>query len=59
MVIELELERCKNTKFSNLNPTCMKENNMNSVNIFDTSFKSKKVSDDGFKKITKLKRNFK
>lgn len=55
----MELEKVKNNKFSNLNPTCMKENNMNVVNIFGTSLRSKKNYNDGFKDAIKLKRNFK
>ena len=55
----MEIIRKANNKFSDCNPTCMKENNMNCVNIFDTSFKSKKTFDDGFMKVTKMKRNFK
>lgn len=55
----MELVRKNNNKFSDVNPTCIKDNNMNIVNIFDTSFKSKKKFDDGFQKYTKLKRNFK
>lgn len=55
----MELERRVNNKFSNPRPTCIKENNMNSVNIFDTSFRSKKNRSDGFKEAVKLKRNFK
>ena len=48
-----------NSKLSSLNPTNIKENNMNTVNIFDTNLKSKKERIDGFKLATKLKRNFK
>ena len=48
-----------NTKLSNLTPSNMKENNMNIVNIFDTSLKSKKERINGFEIATKLKRNFK
>ena len=55
----MELEKKINTKFSNLNPTCIKDNNMNCVNIFDTSLGNKKIFDDGFKTVTKFKRNFK
>lgn len=55
----MELVRCVNNKFSDVSPNSMKDNNMNCVNIFDTSFKSKKIFDDGFKTLTKLKRNFK
>ena len=55
----MELKRKTNNKFSNVNPSCMKENNMNVVNMFDTTFRCKKVSNDGFKVATKLKRNFK
>ena len=55
----MELEKKMNTKFSSLNPTCIKDNNMNCVNIFDTSLRSKKTLDDGFKSVTKFKRNFK
>lgn len=55
----MELEKKNNTKFSTLNPTCIKDNNMNCVNIFDTCFRSKKSFNDGFKSVTKFKRNFK
>ena len=55
----MEIVRKSNNKFSDLNPSCIKDNNMNVVNIFDTSFKSKKTFDDGFNKVTKFKRNFK
>lgn len=55
----MELERKINNKFSTPKPTCIKENNINSVNIFDTSFRSKKNYNDGFKEAVKLKRNFK
>lgn len=58
MVIFLEIERKTNNKFSNLNRTCMKEHNMNLVNIYDTSLKHKK-NNNGFKNAIKLKRNFK
>jgi len=53
----MELERRKNCKCSNINPSCIKEQNMNCVNIFDTnmSVKRKKKYNDIFK----LKRNFK
>ena len=54
----MELERKKNNKFSNVNPNSFKENNMNSINIFDSSLKNNK-NNDGFKSATKLKRNFK
>lgn len=37
----------------------MKENNMNCVNMFDTSFRCRKDLKDGFKSAIKLKRNFK
>lgn len=55
----MELEKKMNTKFSCLNPTSLKDNNMNCVNIFDTSLRTKKQFDDGFKSVTKFKRNFK
>ena len=55
----MELEKRINNKLSDLNPTCIKENNMNSVNIYDTSLKCKKNKDNGFSKAIKLKRNFK
>ena len=55
----MELQRKLNNKFTDTNPLCMKDNNVNCVNIFDTSFKSKKICDDGFSKVTKFKRNFK
>ena len=48
-----------NTKLSNLTPSNMKENNINIVNIYDTSLKSKKEHINGFEIATKLKRNFK
>ena len=48
-----------NTKLSNLNPSNIKETNMNIVNMFDTSLRSRKERIDGFKIATKLKRNFK
>ena len=51
----MELEKKINTKFSNLNPTCIKDNNMNCVNIFDTSLGGKKIFDDGFKVDTIIK----
>lgn len=54
----MELEKKINNKFSNLNPTCIKEQNMNTVNIFDTSLKSIK-NNNGFREAIKLKRNFK
>ena len=54
----MELEKRVNNKFSNLNPTCIKEQNMNTVNIFDTSLKCKK-NNNGFNDAIKLKRNFK
>ena len=54
----MELEKRKNNKFSNLNPSCIKENNINIVNIFGTSLKNNK-NNDGFKCAIKLKRNFK
>ena len=55
----MELVKKRNNKFSDANPTCIKDNNMNCVNIFDTSFKVKKNNNDGFAIATKLKRNFK
>ena len=55
----MELQRKVYNKFSDSNPISMKDYNVNCVNIFDTSFKSKKVCDDGFSKVTKFKRNFK
>lgn len=53
----MELEKRKNNKCSNLNPNCIKENNLNNVNIFDSCLKEKKNND--YKDIFKLKRNFK
>jgi len=55
----MELKRKTNNKFSNVNPSCIKENNSNLVNIFDTSLRSKKNYNDGFNEAVKLKRNFK
>lgn len=55
----MELVRKRNNKFSDANPSCIKDNNMNLVNIFDTGFKVKKNNIDGFNIATKLKRNFK
>lgn len=55
----MELVRKRNNKFSDVNPSCIKDNNINCVNIFDTSFKSKTKDIDGFDIATKLKRNFK
>ncbi len=55
----MELDRKIRDKCSLLNPTCIKESNMNLVNIFDTSLKSKKKVNDGFNEVTKIKRNFK
>lgn len=54
----MELEKKNNNKFSNLNPSCIKENNMNIVNIFDTCLRVEK-NNNGFKEAIKLKRNFK
>ena len=59
MVIFMELEKCCNRKFSTLNPNSIKENNMNSVNLFDTSLRSKKKTINEYNKAVKLKRNFK
>lgn len=53
------IERKNNNKSNNLNPSSIKEINMNIVNMFDTSIKSSKRKEDGFKLATKLKRNFK
>ena len=58
MVIFLEIERKVNNKFNNLKSSCIKEHNMNLINIFDTSLKTKR-NNDGFKDAVKLKRNFK
>ena len=55
----MELEKRINNKCSNLNPISNKENNMNCVNLFDTSLKSKKNNCNEFNKAIKLKRNFK
>lgn len=55
----MELEKRVNNKLSNLNPSSNKENNMYSVNLFDTSLKSKKNNNNEFNKAIKLKRNFK
>jgi len=53
----MELEKRKNSKSSNINPSCIKENNINSVNIFDNNLKIRK--NNNYKDIFKLKRNFK
>lgn len=53
----MELEKRKNCKSSNINPNCIKEKNMNSVNIFDTDMSAK--NKNNYKDIFKLKRNFK
>ena len=45
----MELERKINNKLSSLNPTNMKEMNMNSINIFDTNLRYKKNNINGFK----------
>ena len=55
----MELERQVNNKLSSLNPSSMKDINMNVVNMFDTNLKYRKSKTDGFKLATKLKRNFK
>lgn len=55
----MELERKNNNKCSNLNPTCIKDSNMNNINLYDTSLRSKKKSINEFNKAIKLKRNFK
>lgn len=53
----MELEKRKNSKCSNINPSCIKEKNMNSVNVFDTNLGVK--NNNNYKNIFKLKRNFK
>ena len=53
----MELEKRKNCKSSDANPSCIKEKNMNNVNIFDTNMSVKK--NNNYKDIFKLKRNFK
>ena len=55
----MEFDRKCREKSKTINPICIKENNMNLCNMFDTSFKSKKNINDGFDLVTKLKRNFK
>ncbi len=59
MVNIMEIERKANLKSSSPKPCDIKENNFNSLNIFDTSFKSTKSNVNGFKLVKKLKRNFK
>ena len=53
----MELEKRKNSKCSHINPSCIKEKNLNCVNIFDTNMSDKK--NNSYKDIFKLKRNFK
>ena len=53
----MELDKRKNIKCSNINPSCIKEKNINSVNIFDTNLNRK--HNTIYKDIFKLKRNFK
>ena len=53
----MEIEKRKNKKCSNINPSCIKEMNKNSVNIFDTTISNK--NNNSYKDIFKLKRNFK
>lgn len=53
----MEIDR-KNISKNRGYPTCIKDNNINLSNVFDTSMKLKKEN-DGFKRATKLKRNFK
>ena len=55
----MELEKKIHNKFRDLNPPNIKENNINIVNIFGTSLKSKKNINNSFKEAVKLKRNFK
>jgi len=55
----MELEKKLNNKLSNLNPSSIKDINMNIVNMYDTNLKNKKNNINGFKVATKLKRNFK
>ena len=55
----MEFERKNKDKSKIINPSCIKEINMNICNNYDTSFNSKKISNDGFETVTKLKRNFK
>ena len=53
----MELEKRKNSKCSNITPKCIKEKNINNVNIFDTNMSVKKINN--YDDIFKLKRNFK
>ena len=53
----MELEKQKNIKCGNINPSCIKENNINSANLFDINLKIK--NNNNYKDIFKLKRNFK
>ena len=55
----MEFDRKLKEKGKVMNPTCIKDTNMNLCNNFDTNFKSKKQNNDGFELVTKLKRNFK
>lgn len=55
----MNIEKKINNKLSDLNPTSIKDINMNIVNMYDTNLKCKKTNNNGFKIATKLKRNFK
>ncbi len=55
----MQLERKPDYKSSSINPSCIKENNFNLINIFDTNITGKINNINGFKKATKLRRNFK
>ena len=53
----MEFEREKQKRERIINPTCIKDNNMDYLNLFDVPLKSKKEFNDGFLLITKNKRN--
>lgn len=59
VIFYMKIDKKMNNKLSNLNPTSIKDINMNIVNMFDTNLKYRKNNIDGFKMATKLKRNFK
>lgn len=59
VIFYMKLDKKINNKLSSLNPSSIKEVNMNSVNMFDTNLKYRRNNVDGFKMATKLKRNFK
>ena len=59
VIFFMEFERKIIKKDKDINPMCIKDNNMNHLCFFDTNNKSKKEFNDGFKIVTKLKRNFK